>query len=89
MRRSPAIRSTRQPFDVKLNEKPPVPTTALWSRGDGIVAPACARGLPKESDRRIQVNCSHIGYMTKPAVLERVLGLLPDPSPAAGSRPGC
>ena len=66
------------PFDVKLNEKPPVPTTALWSRGDGIVAPACARGLPNESDRRIQVNCSHIGYMTKPAVLERVLGLLPD-----------
>ncbi len=66
------------PFDVKLNEKPPVPTTALWSRGDGIVAPACARGLPGESDRRIQVNCSHIGYMTKPAVLQKVLDLLPD-----------
>jgi pimeloyl-ACP methyl ester carboxylesterase len=66
------------PFDVKLNEKPPVPTTALWSRGDGIVAPACARGTPKESDRRIQVNCSHIGYMTKPAVLERVIDLLED-----------
>jgi hypothetical protein len=68
----------RTPFDVKLNEKPPVPTTALWSRGDGIVAPACARGRPNESDRRIQVNCSHIGYMTKPAVLEKVLKLLDD-----------
>jgi hypothetical protein len=64
------------PFDVKLNEKPPVPTMALWSRGDGIVAPACARGLPGESDRRIQVNCTHIGYMTKPAVLQKVLDLL-------------
>jgi hypothetical protein len=64
------------PFDVKLNEKPPVPTTALWSRGDGIVAPACARGLPNESDRRIQVNCSHIGYMTKASVLQKVLDLL-------------
>jgi hypothetical protein len=64
------------PFDVKLNEKPPVPTTALWSRGDGIVAPACARGLPGESDRRIQVNCSHIGYMTKQSVLTKVLELL-------------
>lgn len=64
------------PFDVKLNEKPPVPTTALWSRGDGIVAAACARGLPGESDRRIQVNCSHIGYMTKASVLQKVLGLL-------------
>jgi len=66
----------RTPFEVKLNQKPPVPTTALWSRGDGIVAPACARGLPAESDRRIQVNCSHIGYMTKPAVLQKVLDLL-------------
>jgi pimeloyl-ACP methyl ester carboxylesterase len=64
------------PFDVNLNEKPPVPTTALWSRGDGIVAPACARGLPKESDRRVEVNCTHIGYMTKPAVLQKVLDLL-------------
>lgn len=64
------------PFDVKLNEKPPVPTTALWSRGDGIVAPACARGLPGESDRRIQVSCSHIGYMTKSSVLNKVLELL-------------
>lgn len=66
------------PFDVKLNEKPPVPTTALWSRGDGIVAPACARGLANESDRRIQVNCSHIGYMTKGSVLEKVLALIED-----------
>jgi hypothetical protein len=66
------------PFDVRLNEKPPVPTTALWSRGDGIVAPACARGLANEADRRIQVNCSHIGYMTNTAVLERIVGLLPE-----------
>ncbi len=66
------------PFRLNLNEKPPVPTTAMWSRGDGIVAPACARGMPRESDRRVQVNCSHIGYMTKLAVLERVLELLAD-----------
>lgn len=65
------------PFDdVKLNEKPPVPTTAFWSRGDGIVAPACARGAANESDRRIQVNCSHIGYMTKASVLAKVMELL-------------
>jgi hypothetical protein len=68
----------RTPFDVKLNEKPPVPTTALWSRGDGIVAPACARGLADESDARVEVNCTHIGYMTKPAVLQTVLDLLDD-----------
>jgi len=66
----------RTPFDVTLNEKPPVTTTALWSRGDGIVAPACARGLPQEADRSIEVNCSHIGYMTNAAVLELVMELL-------------
>ena len=61
------------PFDVKLNEKPPVPTTAMWSRGDGIVAPVCARGAPNESDRQIQVSCSHIGYMTNKDVLRKLL----------------
>jgi hypothetical protein len=40
--------------------------------------PACARGLPGESDRRIQVNCSHIGYMTKPPCWSACSGLLPD-----------
>ena len=39
------------PIDVVLAEKPPVPTLALWSRRDGIVAVACARGAPGESDR--------------------------------------
>ena len=28
-----------------LTGKPPVPTLALWSRRDGIVAPSAARGL--------------------------------------------
>ena len=50
-----------------------MPTTAMWSRGDGIVAPVCARGAPNESDRQIQVSCSHIGYMTNKDVLRKVL----------------
>ena len=50
------------PIKTDLAEKPPVPTLALWSRRDGIVSIACARGLPHESDRQVEVNCSHMGF---------------------------
>ncbi len=50
------------PLDVRPAEKPPVPTPALWSRRDGVVAPACARGGAGESDRQVEVECSHMGF---------------------------
>ena len=50
------------PIKTNLAEKPPVPTLALWSRRDGIVSIACARGLPHESDRQVEVACSHMGF---------------------------
>ena len=34
------------PVETNTAEKPPVPTLAIWSRRDGIVAPASARGDP-------------------------------------------
>jgi pimeloyl-ACP methyl ester carboxylesterase len=42
--------------------KPPVPTLALWSRRDGIVAPSAARGEPGESDAQIELDCGHMGF---------------------------
>ena len=36
--------------------KPPVPTLAIWSRRDGIVAVGAARGLAEESDQRGRVS---------------------------------
>jgi pimeloyl-ACP methyl ester carboxylesterase len=42
--------------------KPPVPTLALWSRRDGIVAVCAARGEPGESDRQVELDCSHMGF---------------------------
>jgi pimeloyl-ACP methyl ester carboxylesterase len=42
--------------------KPPVPTLALWSRHDGIVAVAAARGEPGESDARVELDCGHMGF---------------------------
>jgi len=50
------------PIKTNLAEKPPVPTLALWSRRDGIVSIACARGQPHESDRQVELECSHMGF---------------------------
>ena len=50
------------PIEADLRQKPPVPTLAVWSRRDGVVAPACARGAEGESDRRIELDCTHMGF---------------------------
>jgi pimeloyl-ACP methyl ester carboxylesterase len=43
-------------------DKPPVPTLAIWSRKDGIVAPRAARGLEGERDREVEIGCSHMAF---------------------------
>lgn len=42
--------------------KPPVPTLAIWSRADGIVAPAAAKGLAEESDKAVEFKCNHMAF---------------------------
>lgn len=55
------------PDDPSL--KPPVPTIALWSRKDGVIAPASARGLPHERDAAIEVPFRHFALAsTRPAI---------------------
>jgi len=46
----------------RRTEKPDVPTLAIWSRADGIVAPAAARGLVEESDKTVELNCTHMAF---------------------------
>lgn len=46
----------------RICDKPPVPALALWSRRDGIVAPACARGEPHESDEAVELGCNHMAF---------------------------
>ncbi len=53
------------PIKMTLHEKPPVPTIALWSGKDGVVAPACARGLLGESDQQIELNCTHMAFIVQ------------------------
>ena len=64
------------PIDVRLTEKPPVPTIAFWSRQDGIVAPASARGTPEESDESIELDCTHMGFMSARCAIDAVIGRL-------------
>ena len=44
------------------SSKPSVPTLAIWSRKDGIIAPAAARGLAHESDRSVELDSTHMGF---------------------------
>lgn len=66
------------PLDCALAEKPPVDTVAIWSRQDGIVAPACACGQAGESDRRVEIGCGHVEMMSAPEAIRAVLRALVD-----------
>ena len=61
------------PIDSPLAAKPPVPTIALWSPRDGVIAPRSARGRPGERDRAISVRCNHLGFASDPRAILEVL----------------
>ena len=62
-----------EPPIMRVHDKPPVPTLALWSRKDGIVAPRAAYGLPGESDRAVEIGCSHMGFAVSRGGTRRVV----------------
>jgi pimeloyl-ACP methyl ester carboxylesterase len=64
------------PLKVDRAAKPPVPTIALWSRRDGMVAPASARGAPGESDRQIEMDCSHMGFAVSGSAFRAITAIL-------------
>jgi pimeloyl-ACP methyl ester carboxylesterase len=68
----------RPPIDTDLAAKPPVPTLAIWSRGDGVIAPAAARGQPQESDRQLELHCTHMGFAVSARAYPQILAALRD-----------
>lgn len=60
------------PFE-RMDGKPPVPTLALWSRKDGIVAPRAARGLDHEVDKAVEIDTRHMGFAVHRPALSRVV----------------
>jgi pimeloyl-ACP methyl ester carboxylesterase len=65
------------PISAQLSGKPPVPTIAIWSSRDGMVAPCAACGLPSESDMQVEENCSHMGLIADPVLIRRLAQLIP------------
>lgn len=66
------------PIDTDTSEKPPVPTLAIWSRRDGIVAVCAARGQEGERDAELELDSSHMGFALSgrvfPKIVEAVKG---------------
>jgi pimeloyl-ACP methyl ester carboxylesterase len=46
----------------RIFAKPPVPTLAIWSAKDGIVAIRAAKGLAEESDGAVELHCGHMAF---------------------------
>ena len=61
------------PIACEFAVKPPVPTIALWSPRDGVIAPRCAAGWPGERDRAVALRCNHLAFASDPAAIAEVL----------------
>ena len=64
------------PFDDDPSEKPKAHTIAVWSPYDGVIAPACSRGLDHERDIAVEVPERHFQFSATRQSIERVLDLL-------------
>jgi len=62
-----------------LHEAPPVPTTSIYSRTDGVVAWPCSIQAPRPRTENIEVRASHVGMGAHPAVLHAVADRLAQP----------
>ncbi|HSG33724.1 MAG TPA: alpha/beta fold hydrolase [Sphingomonadaceae bacterium] len=64
------------PPGVEFAAKPPVRTIAVWTKRDGIIAPACARGSSEQSDKRIELDVTHFGFGGTTRGVRQVVDLL-------------
>ena len=60
------------PFERHIG-KPPVPMLAFWSRLDGIVAPAAARGAQGEVDKAVEIACRHTGFAVDRPAMSKIV----------------
>ena len=57
----------------RITDKPPVPSLALWSRKDGLIAPRAARGLDDERDAEAELACTHMAFGVSPKAAREVV----------------
>jgi triacylglycerol esterase/lipase EstA (alpha/beta hydrolase family) len=66
-------------LEARLREAPPVPTTSVYSKSDGVV---CWRGCVQRSTARaesVEVDASHLGMVSHPQVLRIIADRLAQP----------
>lgn len=64
------------PLITDRSQKPPVPTTAIWSARDGVIAVNSARGQNHERDAEVEITCGHFAMTCAPDALEAILKTL-------------
>jgi len=64
---------------AEIRKPPPVPTTSIFSRSDGIVSWRCSLNDPGPLVENIEVPASHVGMGTNPLVLYAVVDRLAQP----------
>jgi pimeloyl-ACP methyl ester carboxylesterase len=62
-----------------LRAPPPVPTTSIWSRTDGVVSWRCSVEREQPLVENIEINASHLGIGTHPLALYAVADRLAQP----------
>jgi hypothetical protein len=62
-----------------LRFSPPVPTTSIWSRTDGVVSWRCSVEKPGAQVENIEVDASHLGMGAHPLVLYAIADRLAQP----------
>jgi len=63
----------------RLRQAPPVPTTSVYSKSDGIVSWRGCLARKTERSENIEVTASHLGMVTHPEVLRIVVNRLAQP----------
>ena len=70
-------RVARHPVDdppiPDSEDKPPVPTLAIWSRDDGIVGAPSARGTHLTRDHAAELETTHMGFAMSPMAAREVV----------------
>jgi len=62
-----------------LRERPPVPTTSIFSRTDGVVAWQCSIEEETANSENIEVHASHVGMGANPTALYAIADRLAQP----------
>ena len=65
---------------AQLRAPPPVPTTSIYSRSDGIVSWRCSVNAPGPQVENIEVHASHVGMGLNPMAIYAVADRLAQPA---------